>query len=48
MDGIITFGSPAENQISVTFDDWKTGAEKIVKALGEGGVSVRENPAPVP
>ncbi|MBU2053433.1 MAG: hypothetical protein KJ936_04820 [Proteobacteria bacterium] len=48
MDGIIIFGSPAENQISVTFDDRKTDTEKIVKALVEGGVTVREKPAPAP
>ena len=48
MDGIITFGSPAENQISVTFEDQRTDEEKIVRALVEGGVTVREKPAPVP
>jgi copper chaperone CopZ len=48
MDGIITFGSTAENKISVTFDDQKTDAEKIVQALVEGGVTVREKAAPVP
>ncbi|MEK7374909.1 MAG: hypothetical protein AABZ85_07810 [Thermodesulfobacteriota bacterium] len=48
MDGIITFGSAAENQISVTFDDQRTDEEKIVRSLVEGGVTVREKPAPVP
>ena len=48
MDGIITFGSTAENKISVTFDDQKTDAEKIMRALVEGGVIIQGKPAPVP
>ena len=48
MDGIITFGSTAENKISVTFDDQRTDEEKIVRALVEGGVTVQGKPAPVP
>jgi len=48
MDGIITFGSTAENKISATFDDQKTDAEKIVQALVEGGVTIQGKPAPVP
>ena len=48
MDGITTFGSTAENQISVTFEDQRTDAEKIVQALVKGGVTVREKAAPVP
>ena len=47
MDGIITFGSTAENQISVTFEDQRTDEEKIVRELVEGGVTVREKAAPV-
>jgi copper chaperone CopZ len=48
MDGIITFGRTAENKISVTFDDQKTDAEKIVQALVKGGVTVRGKTVPVP
>jgi hypothetical protein len=48
MDGIITFGRTTENKISVTFNDQKTDTEKIVQALVEGGVTVRERTVPVP
>ncbi len=46
MDGIITFGSPAENQIRITFDDQKTDAEKIAQALVQGGVAIPGKPTP--
>ncbi|MEW6334016.1 MAG: hypothetical protein AB1558_07080 [Thermodesulfobacteriota bacterium] len=39
MDGIIRYGSPADNEISVTFDDQKTDETKIAEALEQGGVS---------
>lgn len=38
MDGIIRFESPAENVVSITFDDQKTDEDKIVQALAGGGV----------
>jgi hypothetical protein len=38
MDGIIRFGSPADNTVSITFDDEKTDEEKILQALAAGGV----------
>jgi len=40
MDGIITFASPAEYQIRITFDDRKTDPEKITQALIQGGVVI--------
>jgi hypothetical protein len=46
MDGIIRFGSPAENTISITFDDLKTDKEKIVQALEMGGVTLPGNKTP--
>jgi len=48
MEGIITFGSTAENKINVTFEDQRTDEEKIVRALVEGGVTVQGKPEPVP
>jgi hypothetical protein len=48
MNGIIRFGSLAENLLNVTFDDTKTDAQRIAQALVEGGVVVRTNPEPVP
>jgi len=46
MDGIIRFGSPAENTVSITFDDQKTDEEKIVQALEMGGVALPGNKTP--
>ncbi len=46
MDGIIRFGSPAENTVSITFDDQKTDEEKIVQALETGGVALPGNKTP--
>jgi copper chaperone CopZ len=46
MDGIIRFGSPAENTISITFDDQKTDEEKIVQALDTGGVVLQGKQTP--
>ena len=40
VDGIITFASPAEHQIRITFDDRKTDPEKITQALVQGGVAI--------
>jgi hypothetical protein len=40
MDGIVRFGSPAEHQIRITFDDGKTDPEKITQALVQGGVAI--------
>jgi hypothetical protein len=40
MDGIISFASPAENRIRITFDDRKTDPEKITQALVQGGVAI--------
>jgi hypothetical protein len=40
VDGIVRFGSPAENQIRITFDDQKTDPEKITQALVQGGVAI--------
>jgi hypothetical protein len=47
MDGIIRFGSPAENTISITFDDEKTDEGKISQALEIGGVALpgKQTPA---
>jgi len=46
MDGIIRFGSPAENTVSITFDDQKTDEEKIVQALEMGGVVLQGKQTP--
>jgi len=46
MDGIISFASPAENQIRITFDDRKTDPEKITQALVQGGVAIPGNQRP--
>jgi copper chaperone CopZ len=46
MDGIIRFGSPAENTVSITFDDQKTDEEKIVQALDMGGVVLQGKQTP--
>jgi hypothetical protein len=46
MDGIIRFGSPAENVVSITFDDQKTDEEKIVQALDTGGVVLQGKQTP--
>ena len=46
MEGIIRFGSPAENTISITFDDQKTDEEKIAQALDMGGVAVQGKQTP--
>jgi hypothetical protein len=40
MDGIISFASPAEHRIRITFDDRKTDPEKITQALVQGGVAI--------
>jgi copper chaperone CopZ len=46
MDGIIGFGNPAENTISITFDDQKTDEKKIIQALEMGGVALPGNKTP--
>ena len=46
MEGIIQFGSPAENTVSITFDDLKTDEEKIVQVLDMGGVAIQGKQAP--
>jgi copper chaperone CopZ len=46
MKGIIRFGSPAENTVSITFDDQKTDEEKIVQALDMGGVVLQGKQTP--
>jgi hypothetical protein len=48
MEGIIRFESPAENKISITFDDRKTDEEKITQALVRGGVTIQGKQTPVP
>jgi hypothetical protein len=40
MDGIISFGTPGENLIRITFDDRKTDPEKITQALVLGGIAI--------
>jgi hypothetical protein len=47
IDGIIRFGSPAQDRMDITFDDGKTDEQKIMKALIDGGLTVRPNPEPV-
>lgn len=47
MDGIITFASPAENRIRITFDDRKTDPEKIKQALVQSGVAIPGKSTPV-
>ena len=46
MEGIIRFGSPVENTVSITFDDQKTDEEKIVQALETGGVALQRKQTP--
>lgn len=46
MEGIIRFGSPAENTISIIFDDQKTDEEKIAQALDVGGIALQEKQTP--
>ncbi|EKD22258.1 MAG: hypothetical protein ACD_87C00079G0002 [uncultured bacterium] len=46
MDGIIRFGSPAENTVSITFDDRKTDEKKVIQALEMGGVALPGNKTP--
>jgi hypothetical protein len=48
MDGVIAFVNPAEHQIRITFDDWKTDPEKITRALVQGGVAIPGKSAPAP
>jgi hypothetical protein len=40
VDGFITFVSPAENRIRITYDDRKTDPEKITQALVQGGIVI--------
>jgi copper chaperone CopZ len=47
LEGIIRFESPAENTVSVTFDDQKVDEEKIAHALDAGGVSLQGKQTPV-
>jgi len=47
MEGVIRFGSPAKNTISITFDDQKTDEEKITQALDVGGVALQGKQTPV-
>jgi hypothetical protein len=46
MEGIISFASPAEHRIRITFDDRKTDSEKITQALIQGGVAIPGKPKP--
>ena len=40
MEGIVSFVSPTEDRIRITFDDRKTDPEKITQALVQGGVAI--------
>jgi hypothetical protein len=40
MDGIVAFSGATENTIRITYEDQKTGEERIVRALVKGGVAI--------
>jgi hypothetical protein len=48
MAGVVRFANPAENKISITYDDQKTDEEKITQALLDGGVAIEGKQSRMP